>query len=915
MSSPTRTGLPSGLGATPGVPPLSAHYHASRLRADTWSSLKVAASQLAESGPGRGTAGASSGRAEVLRALDVLESIETYWAFPGKSAVAHLRMLAERGEARPLLDLTARILRSLTSQAYRRRHIPLLPGEEVDGEDALEIDVRERAATAAGVLGRPYCETLIVDRLSAGEEEMLRLGLRGVRRSEDRFVYDTVVVPSFEDAVIAVLFNFNIQSVVVRYDFPFRSSHRLELLEPFLGALREEDHPSERPGEIGLLLGAALKRLRPELDLFLVTDEMVEELAGDVSQVFRRVFYRQEDFVELHLNILGGIAARYRTPFFTALRAYAEQPTGVFHALPISRGKSVIKSNWIQDMAQFYGLNIFLAETSSTSGGLDSLLDPKGTIKEAQELAARAFGARQTYFVTNGTSTANKIVVQALVQPGDIVLIDRNCHKSHHYALVLAGAHVIYLDSYPLDKWSMYGAVPLATVLDALETLKQAGALDRLRLLLLTNCTFDGVIYHPERVMQACLAVKPDLAFVWDEAWFAFARFSPLFRPRTAMESARVLRKRFRSSEYRAQWESAEDRSNLPDPDQVRVRVYSTQSTHKTLTALRQGSMIHVQDQDFARVEHSFRDAFMTHTSTSPNYQILASLDVGRRQVELEGFELVNKQVELAMQLRERVAKNPRLNRWFRFLTSGDLIPSEFRPSGLQAYYDQERGWEPMAHAWADDEFVLDPSRLTLFIGPTGIDGDTFKREHLMARHGIQVNKTSRNSVLFMTNIGTTRSSVAHLIEVLSRLASRLDEEHEDEGTVEREAWERAVESLCVRLPPLPDFSRFHAKFLLGPEGVPAGYMREAFFLGQDETNCEYVRLGGPIEDRIRKGEDVVSATFVTPYPPGFPILVPGQVISREILDYLLALDTKEIHGYRPDWGLRVLRPDVLQGE
>ena len=94
-------------------------------------------------------------------------------------------------------------------------------------------------------------------------------------------------------------------------------------------------------------------------------------------------------------------------------------------------------------------MNLFMAETSATSGGLDSLLDPVGPLKKAQEFAARAFGARRTFFVTNGTSTANKIVVQALVRPGDIVLVDRNCHKSHHYGLVLAGAQVAYLDSLP----------------------------------------------------------------------------------------------------------------------------------------------------------------------------------------------------------------------------------------------------------------------------------------------------------------------------------------------------------------------------------------------------------------------------------------------------------------------------------
>jgi arginine decarboxylase len=182
-----------------------------------------------------------------------------------------------------------------------------------------------------------------------------------------------------------------------------------------------------------------------------MTEIAVEEVAGTVSHHFNRVFHAREGALELHLTILAGVAERYRTPFFEALRTYSQRPTGVFHALPISQGKSIVNSHWIRDMMGFYGLDIFLAETSATTGGLDSLLEPTGPLREAQQLASETFGSRQTYFVTNGTSTANKIVSQALVAPGDIVLVDRNCHQSHHYGLMLAGAEVTYLDAYPLS--------------------------------------------------------------------------------------------------------------------------------------------------------------------------------------------------------------------------------------------------------------------------------------------------------------------------------------------------------------------------------------------------------------------------------------------------------------------------------
>ncbi|MBL8197848.1 MAG: hypothetical protein JNJ67_02835, partial [Chromatiales bacterium] len=185
--------------------------------------------------------------------------------------------------------------------------------------------------------------------------------------------------------------------------------------------------------DYGLKLAWALKRLRPELDVYMLTERGAEAIAARPEAVWlRRIFYGVEELMELHLSILDGIGDRYDTPYFSNLKKYSQKPVGTFHALPVARGKSVFRSKWIRDMGHFYGTNLFLAESSATTGGLDSLLEPTGNIKRAQEMAARAFGADRAYFVTNGTSTSNKIVLQALLAPGDIVLIDRNCHKSHH---------------------------------------------------------------------------------------------------------------------------------------------------------------------------------------------------------------------------------------------------------------------------------------------------------------------------------------------------------------------------------------------------------------------------------------------------------------------------------------------------
>ena len=900
-------------------------YHSpTQLRFDTWNRLEEYTSRLAEKHMRKADVAALTRKTE--EALQLLETFESYSAFPSDDDFRFMWQLFNDQDFDQLTHIVARIVRALTGGTYRSRHINLRLNE--DGEEEYEEERHPEHEEHQ----RPYFEVLFVDESGDDEIRRLRDSLERLRRPEDDFVYDIVVVPSFEDALIAILFNFNIQAAVIRYGFPLHSVNHLEILQRYLEKIDETAYEEALDIERGPLLGNLMAELRPELDLYLVTDTAVEDIAGSVTQKFNRIFYQQEDYLDLHLNILRGIQERYQTPFFTALRHYSRQPTGVFHAMPISRGKSVTKSHWIREMAQFYGMNIFLAETSATSGGLDSLLQPHGPIKKSQELAARAFGARRTYWVTNGTSTANKIVVQALVKPGDIILIDRDCHKSHHYGMVLAGAHVCYLDSYPLDQYSMYGAVPLREIKEHLLRYKKAGMLDKVKMLLLTNCTFDGVVYNVERVMEECLAIKPDLIFLWDEAWFAFAGFTPTYRRRTAMATARRLQERYRSAEYAAEYEAHRqriankkdddllDERLLPDPSEVRIRVYATQSTHKSLTSLRQGSMIHIYDQDFRnKVQEPFDEAFMTHTSTSPNYQILASLDMGRRQVELEGFEMVQKQIELAMTIRERVASHPLLSKYFSFLRPRDMIPDEYRKSGVGSYFDPETGWNAsnMEAAWATDEFVIDLTRLTLYVGLTGIDGDTFKNEYLMDKYGIQINKTSRNTVLFMTNIGTSRSSVAFLIEVLVKIATALEQEQEDASRVELKLIDKRVQSLCKDLPPLPDFSHFHAAFAPGASNkvaTPDGDIRKAFFYAYDDENCEYLTIDeDTIGAAMKSGRELVSASFVTPYPPGFPVLVPGQVISEAILAFIRALDVKEIHGYEPEIGLQVFTEQALQ--
>ena len=294
--------------------------------------------------------------------------------------------------------------------------------------------------------------------------------------------FELLVVSSVEDAITAVALNGEIQAAIIRHDIPLRSHDRVPLMTTLLGP-NDEVVATDRTHD-WIECGEWIRELRPHIDLYLLTDESIAAETEDESDVYDRTFYRLNDVTDLHTTVLGGIRNRYSTPFFDALRAYAARPAGQFHALPVARGASIFNSKTLQDMGEFYGRNIFMAETSTTSGGLDSLLDPHGNIKKAMDKAAHTWNSDHTYFVTNGTSTANKIVVQSLTRPGDIVLIDRNCHKSHHYGLVLAGAYPLYLDAYELQPFAIYGAVSLQTIKKALLDLEAAGQLSKVRMLL-----------------------------------------------------------------------------------------------------------------------------------------------------------------------------------------------------------------------------------------------------------------------------------------------------------------------------------------------------------------------------------------------------------------------------------------------
>jgi len=524
-------------------------------------------------------------------------------------------------------------------------------------------------------------------------------------------------------------------------------------------------------------------------------------------------FYREErDYRGMYRILNAQIQEKARTPFYDELKNYVLMAKDAWHTPGHSSGDSLRGSPWVSDFHEFIGEHVFDADLSVSVPMLDSLMEPKGVIAEAQSIAAKAFGARRTFFATNGTSTANKVIFQTLLAPGEKLLLDRNCHKSVHHGVVLSGAHPIYLDASVNRKYGVYGPVPKATLLSAIARHPDAQAL------ILTSCTYDGLRYDLPPIVEAAHA--KGIKVIIDEAWYGFARFHPAFRP-TALDAGAD---------------------------------YATQSTHKVLSAFSQASMIHVNDPRFN--EHLFRENFNMHTSTSPQYTMIASLDVARKQAVMEGYKLLSRTLALATELRAQINSTG----MFRVLELEDLLPEEVR----------------------HDKILLDPTKVTVDISRCGYTVEELQQE-LFERYNIQVEKSTFNTLTLLLTLGTTRSKVSRLYDALMRIAR--------EGRAQRRLYQ---------MPDLPAFSRLRY--------LP----RDAFYCGG-----ELLPLVDEKDHVNRALNGRVSADQIVPYPPGIPVLVPGQVINAEIIQFLLGLlraqRRSELHGIVYDGYLpcvRVLKPD-----
>ena len=546
---------------------------------------------------------------------------------------------------------------------------------------------------------------------------------------------------------------------------------------------------------IGEKIFKDILQLRPEVDIFLFTrhkDPRKIKGHGLISGYFFKMDF---DYDDIKRKIFAAIEEKSQTPFFDALVKYANKANDSWHTPGHSSGDSVKNSPWVKDYYEFFGYNIFASDISVSVPSLDSLLAPKpgGVIDRAQHLAAKAFQAKKTFFVTNGTSTSNKIILQTIIKPGDAILLDRNCHKSVHYSVIAAGAEPIYMLPSVNNKYGIFGPIPKKRIIERMDFAIAKGK--NVKAIIVTNCTYDGLIYDIKSIVEE--AHKRNIKVIVDEAWFGYANFHNNYYP-TAMAAGAD---------------------------------YATQSTHKTMSAFSQASMLHVNDPDFENIEEFFMENYMMYTSTSPGYPMIASLDVARKQMVMEGYKLLSNALELGKDLKESI--NSLGN--FSVLELEDLISDEIK----------------------NDNIRKDYTKITVDISKSGYTNKEIEAA-LREDFGIQIEKSTFNTISFLITIGTTRSKTNRLFLALESLSRKGKKSKRNK----RDSEIKMVLSDMKYLP------------------------RHAFY-------CD-----GELAD-IRDAEGKIPTVMAVPYPPGIPILIPGQVITKEIITYLTKLSEKgvEIHG------------------
>lgn len=613
-------------------------------------------------------------------------------------------------------------------------------------------------------------------------------------------------------------------------------------------------------------------------------NDILRELHG-----FIHMFEDTPEFVARHIiREAKGYLEGIQPPFFRALLDYAEDGSYSWHCPGHSGGVAFLKSPIGQMYHQFYGENMLRADVCNSVEELGQLLDHNGAIGASERNAARIFNADHCFFVTNGTSTSNKMVWHHTVAPGDVVVVDRNCHKSILHSIIMTGAIPVFLKP-TRNNYGIIGPIPRSEFeIDAIKDKIRANPLlagvdpDSVqpRILTLTQSTYDGVLYNTETIKDQLDGYIENLHF--DEAWLPHAGFHPFYG-----EFHSMGRKRERP------------RHSV---------TYATQSIHKLLAGISQASHVLVQDsQDTKLDRHLFNESYLMHTSTSPQYSIIASCDVAAAMMEPPGGRaLVEESITEALDFRRAMRKvDDEFGEdewWFEVWGPEEIGEDDIGPA--EDWVLNKTTANGARHAQASDTWhgfgeiapgfnMLDPIKATLVTPGLNLDG-RFEATGIpasivtkyLAEHGVVVEKTGLYSFFIMFTIGITKGRWNTLLTALQQF--------KDDYDTNQPMW-RVMPEFCATQPRYEQMGlkdlcqhvhQLYAKYDVAilstdiylSDHTPALTPADAFAHIARRTTQRV-----PIDAL----EGRVATSLLTPYPPGIPLLIPGEVFNRKIVEYL----------------------------
>lgn len=646
---------------------------------------------------------------------------------------------------------------------------------------------------------------------------------------------------------------------------------------------------AEKEDDVRKLIEVVRKK-NAKVPLFLcANNESISKLSGEILA-------KSDDFIWLMEDTANFIAGRIIVaidqyisqllpPMFKALVDFDNEHAYSWHTPGHTGGTGFLKHPTGKFFFEFFGENMFRTDLSISVGKLGSLLDHNGPIGAGEKYAATVFGSDRTYYVTNGSSTSNRIITMASVTKDEVLICDRNCHKSIEHSLIMSHSVPSYIVPVRNGLGIIGPVLPesfskesIQKAVDSNEIIKKTGNKD-IKHLVLTNSTYDGLCYDIAKIEEILGDRINTLHF--DEAWYGYAKFHPMYKGRFAMH----------------------DR----DPNAPKgPNVISTHSTHKLLNALSQASYIHIRDGKNPIEHDRFNESFMLHSSTSPNYAVIASCDVAAKMMEGEsGKEIVQESIEEAIAFRQKLSElhdeYTSKSDWFFKGWQPDAIhklsASELLDSNKHWILHPNQEWHgfgDVPEGWV----MLDPIKVTVMTPGMDADGTMHDKgipacivTRYLGHRGIQVEKTTDFGILFLFSMGVTKGKWGTLISQLANFKRDYDHNAPLAEVLPQLVEDHPEKYATMGLKDLCDGMFATIKKLQTTKHMSEGFSSLPKQAMTPAKAFEEMVRNNVEKCTLEQAYGRIAATGVIPYPPGIPILMPGEVADGAALKYLQALE------------------------